>query len=239
MTRECKADFVALVEYVDQYRISKNLTNDSYCGSLKQIHKCYFSLIIWGAEIQHNEEKAFQKKAGCTDEILHRLTECISDLGASLFNWMNGSYKTSRVMLRVAIENFVRAVSAIEDNSQLTESSVRTLFQKAQPLAIFNCTKEVRSAFAQIHSDYALLCEDIHTASKNNMEHLSSLAGLPVFKKTKAEQTRDVFVRIARNLNFILCIVFNIQYHGMHHRNRENILHSLRTKYRPLVLLES
>jgi hypothetical protein len=238
MTRECKADFGALVEYVSQYKISKNLTNDSYRDSLKQIHKCYFALIVWGSEIQHNEDRAFLKRPDCTDEILYRLTESISDLGASLFNWINGSYKTSRVMLRVGIENFVRAVSAIEDKSQLTEGSVRTLFEKARPLAIFNFTEEVKSAFDQIHSDYALLCEDIHTAAANNMEQLSSLAGLPVFKKTKAEQSREVFVRTAKNFNLILCITFNSQYHGMHHRNRENILHSMSSKSRPLVVLE-
>ena len=238
MTRECKADFGALVEYVNQYKISKNLTNSAYLDSLKQIHKCYFALIVWWAEIQHNDDKAFLKSADCTDEILHRLTESISDLGASLFNWINGSYKTSRVMLRVGIENFVRSVSAIEDKAQLTEGSVRTLFEKARPLAIFNCTEEVKSAFDQIHSDYALLCEDIHTTASNNMEQLSSLAGLPIFKKSKAEQSREVFVRISKNFNLILCITFNRQYHGMHHRNRENILHSMSTKNRPLVVLK-
>jgi len=238
MTRECKADFGALVEYINQYNISKNISNGAYIESLKQIHKCYFALVIWWAEIHHNEKKAFLKSTDCTDEIVHRLTESISDLGASLFNWINGSYKTSRVMLRVGIENFVRAISAIEDKAQLTESSIYILFEKARPLSIFNRTEEVNSAFDQIHSDYALLCEDIHTAAPNNMEQLSSLAGLPIFKKAKAEQSREVFVRIAKNLNFILCVTFNSQYHSMHHRNRENILHSMSPKYRPLVVLK-
>lgn len=239
MTRECKADFDALLGYITEYEIKKNLSKKSYCDSLKQIHKCYFALVTWRAEILYDEGMAFINSAGCTNEIVYRINESISDLGASLFNWINGSYKASRVMLRVGIENFIRALSAIDDNTQLQENSVRVLFEKARSLGIFNCLAEVRVAFDQIHSDYVFLCADIHTAAEKNMEQLSSLADLPFFKKDRAEQSSTVFIRIARNLNFILSITFNPQYLNMHHRNRENILHCISAKQKPLVLLNN
>lgn len=236
MTRECKSDFTALRTYIDQYRISKNLGDNTYIESLKSMHKCYFSLITWNAEMEYRKDVFMLQYGNCTDEICYRLSETASDMGASIFNWINGSYKTSRVMLRVAIENFVRAVSAIDDKSQLVEKNVFSLFEKAESLPILNSKISVKNAYNQLRSDYKLLCEDTHTTTVNNMEQLSTLANLPVFKRKKAENTKDVYLRVAQNTNLILCMSFNEFYHAMHHRNKENILHSLKGSLKPLII---
>jgi len=131
MTRECSSDFKALKSYITEYKISGNLVDDRYLGSLKVMHKCYFSIITWHAEMTHRSNDLLRNETLCKDEILSRISEAVSDIGAAYFNWINGSYKTARVMLRVGIENFVRAISAIDDKSQLTEKNVYTLFDKA------------------------------------------------------------------------------------------------------------
>jgi hypothetical protein len=69
------------------------------------------------------------------------------------------------------------------------------------------------------------------------MEQLSSLAGIPVYKKGRAEDARHVYLRIAKNINFIYCLTFNQFFHNMHHRNRENILHSIPPATRALLLM--
>lgn len=68
------------------------------------------------------------------------------------------------------------------------------------------------------------------------MEQLSTLASLPVFKRKKAENTKDIYLRVAQNANLILCMSFNKFYHAMHHRNKENILHSLNRSLKPFVI---
>lgn len=226
---------MALRDYVDQYDISANLTENAFLESLKNMHKCYFSMITWNAEMVHSEADFLFVYPTCTKEIISRISEAVSDIGSSLFNWINGGYKASRIMLRAAIENFVRSVSALDDPTQLTEKNVYSLFEKADGLAVFNASKTVKDAFDQLHSDYKLLCQDTHTTTAVNMEHMTSLAGLPTFKKHKAENCRDIYVRVARNISCIFCLTFSACYHQMHHRNRENILNCLPRKMRPIV----
>lgn len=235
MTRECKADFIDLKKYIGNFNISESLEHAEYVESLKNMHKCYFSMIIWNAEIMHKKHDLLTQYKKCNEEIFSRISETASDMGASFFNWMNGSYKTSRVMLRVAIENFVRSVSAIDDKSQLTEKNVYSLFDKAEALAIFNSSATIKAAFNQLHADYVILCSDTHTTFVQNMEHLSSLAELPTFKKHKAEDTKNIYLRVAKNINCICCLAFNKFFHSMHHRNKENILYSLPKEVKPLV----
>lgn len=235
MTRECKADFVELKKYVEHYKIAKNLENASYLESLKNMHKVYFSMITWNAEMVHSRKEFLAKYKNCTIDIVHRISETVSDMGSSLFNWMNGGYKTSRVMMRAAIENFVRSISAIEDKSQLTEKNVYSMFEKAAASAVLNSNAAVKNAYMQLHSDYKILCEDTHTATFISMEQFSSLASLPDFKKSKAESSKAIYVRIAKNISSIYCLVFSGFFHGMHHRNKENILHSLTKEVKPII----
>jgi hypothetical protein len=235
MTRECNCDFKELKNYITAYRISGNLDEEEYLESLKSMHRCYFSTITWHAEMTHRKDDFLSNQTQSKDEILSRISEAVSDIGSSYFNWINGGYKTAKVMLRAAIENFVRAISSIDDGSQLTEKNVYTLFDKADCVAIFNRNESVKKMYIQLHADYKVLCEDAHTATTQNMEHLSSLAGLPVFKKKKAQDTRKIFIRVLNNMTGIFCILFNDFYHNMHYRNKENILNSLSRKIKSIV----
>lgn len=235
MTRECKADFVALKKYIEDFKISDNLEEPAYLDSLKNMHKIYFSLIIWNAEIEHSRDDFLLKYNDCSVDIVHRMSETVSDMGASLFNWLNGSNKTSRVMIRVAIENFIRSISAIDDKTQLTEKNVYLLFDKAAVSAIFNGNATIKKAYDQLHADYKTLCKDTHTTTINNMDHLSSLAGLPSFNKSKSGKAKDIYLRVAKNISCIYCLVFKEFFHSMHHRNKENILHSLPKEIKPIV----
>lgn len=235
MTRECTADFKKIEKYINDFKISENLNEEEYKSSLKVMHKCYFAAITWNAEILHKKGAFLKLEGGGSEDIIIRLSEVVSDLGSSLFNWANGNYKASRIMLRVAIENFIRAISGVELKSQLIEMNVYKLFENASKQNIFKSHKTVSICYDNLHSDYKLLCEDAHTATKQNMEHLSSLADLPTFEKIKSAKASKVFVRITRNFSTIFCILFNDFYHQMHHRNRENILYSLKKEIKPIV----
>lgn len=235
MTRECAADFCKIKKYIDEYRISGNLAKPEYVSDLKVIHKCYFGAITWNAELLHNKILFLSIYENCNEEIVYRLAEVVSDLGSSLFNWSNGNYKASKIMLRVAVENFIRAVSAIEDKTQLTEKNVYQLFDKASIQSNLNSNNTIKTCYEGLHADYKLLCEDAHTATIQNMQHLTSLADLPSFGKEKSKSTSKIYIRITKNISSIFCILFNGFYHKMHHRNKENILNSLDRNIKPIV----
>lgn len=235
MTRECKADFYELKNFIENFRISKKLESATYLEPLKNMHKVYFSMINWNAEMVHRRKDFLLTYNDCSVGIVRRISESVSDMGASLFNWMNGSYKTSRIMMRAAIENFIRSISAIDNKSQLTEMNVYLMFERAEGSAVLNSKAAIKKAYKQLHSDYKTLCKDTHTTTLTNMEQLSSLAGLPGFNKNKADASKEIYVRIAKNISCIYCLVFIEFFHGMHHRNKENILHSLAKDIRPIV----
>ncbi|WP_444898112.1 hypothetical protein [Microbulbifer sp. SSSA005] len=93
----------------------------------------------------------------------------------------------------------------------------------------------VTKCYQSLHSDYKLLCEDAHTATIQNMEHLSSLSDLPAYEKVKSDNSANVYVRVCKNITSVFCITFNTFYHQMHHRNKENILNSLGKDIKPVV----
>jgi hypothetical protein len=227
MTRECNADFDQVKIYIENYSIDQNLKKNDYVSSLKLMHKCYFSSITWHAELHHNKPTFLATAPCCNEDIMLRLVEVVSDLGSSLFNWANGNYKASRVMLRVAIENFIRAISAVEEKDQLLEKNVSKLFEKASSQTIFSNKGDAKNSFNSLHSDYKLLCEDAHTATIQNMEHLSSLSDLPAYETEKSVDSAKIYIRVCKNITAIFCIIFNSFFHQMHHRNKENILNCL------------
>lgn len=236
MTRECNQDFTSLKNYIADYSISCNLKQKDYVQHAKQMHKVYFSLLNWHVEYQHQID-FFTGEYTNNNDILIRLSEAISDIGSSKFNWLNGSYKASRVMLRSAIENFVRAMSAIGDEEQLHETSVYALFDNAGGSRIFNSSNTVKSSYTTLHSKYKELCKDTHTASTENMESVTSLVDYPKYIEGKSKSTKELFLSVVKNILAILCIYFNKLYHKMHHRNKENIINSLPTAIRPNVLV--
>ncbi|WP_345879172.1 hypothetical protein [Shewanella algae] len=229
MTRECLADFGKVREYINGYRISNNLNHKEYLDSLKKMHKYYFSCITWCAELNHKKDEVSELNNNINDDIVIRLSETVSDLGSALFNWTNGNYKTSRVMLRVAIENFIRAISSIEEKSQITEKSVYRVFEVASSQNIFNhpTNPSVKECYNKLKEIYKELCKDTHTATKLNMEQLTSLADLPTYQQEKSLKSSEVYSNSIKCINFIFCIVFNKFFHTMHHRNRENILNGI------------
>ncbi|WP_306331973.1 hypothetical protein [Vibrio injensis] len=235
MTRECTSDFERFKKYIEDYNISGNLKQMSYVSTAKSMHKAYFSLLHWHTEFQHQKD-FFSDKYSANEDILLRISEVSSDVSAAKFNWISGSYKASRVMLRSAIENFVRALSSIEDVDLLSEKSVYALFDKAKVCQIFSNIEAVNASYNRLHANYKELCKDTHTASQSNMECITSLVDYPKFYQSKSETSGKLFVSTVRDILTILCLVFNGMYHKMHHKNRDNILLSIPRNIKPLVL---
>lgn len=235
MSRECTADFSALSNYVAAYSVAPSLGKTSYIESLKSMHKVYFSVVCWHAEVMSSKDDISASRSSFTNDVWLRISEAVSDLSSSLFNWINGSYKACRIMLRSSIENFVRAIAAIEQPEIIREKNIYKLFESSAKLQIFTAHSTTRHYYDQLHSDYKVLCRDTHTASFENMEQITSLDGLPVYAKTKAVSAKDLYVRVSQSLTIIMCLLLNAEFHKMHHRNRENILNIVPKPIRPII----
>lgn len=235
MTRECRTDFDNFKKYIESYSIEGNLKEESYVNTAKLMHKAYFSLLHWFAEFQY-QKVFFSESYTNNEDVLIRISEVISDIGSSKFNWINGSYKTSRVMLRSAIENFVRAIGAIDAPDLLVEKNVYSLFDKAKDCRIFKDEEFVRLSINRLHGNYKELCNDTHTSSQSNMESITSLFDYPKYSDEKSEEAGNVFISVVKDILSVLCIVFNLLFHKMHHKNRENVLLSIPRQTRPIIL---
>ena len=233
MSRETNKDFKELIEYIDSY--SLNSDNQEYVSFVKSIHKHYFSMLSWNAEILHRKDDFYSASSISNERAYNYINESVSDISSSTFNWINGNYKTSRIMLRVSIENFIRGISSIENNSQLSEKNVYQLFDNAKDMAIFSKTITIKDRYNNLHSDYVLLCEDTHTASELNMENITSLSYFPEFNRDRALDCKNIYIRIVKNMNIVFCLIFSEFYHSIHHKNKENIMNSIPGSIKPIL----
>jgi hypothetical protein len=235
MTRERKSDLISLNEFLSGYSIGKTLNNDKFQSDLRLIHKAYFSLLTWGAEMSHGANSVTSELPAISGPFEQRLNEAFSDIDSAVFNWVQGGYKAARVMIRSAIENFVRSVAGLEDSQLLSEKNVFSLFEKSSKLFIFNSIPSIQLYFKKLHSDYKVLCLDVHTAGVANMEKISSLAEFPRFDTLKSRHGAEIIIRVIKNLIASLCLIFNKFFHKMHHKNKENVLISIANNIKPVI----
>lgn len=233
MSREQKSDYDKLISYIENYTIKHNTKNTNYSSSLQKMHKTYFSLLQWHAELTFREVD-FLTYINNDKAVYIRLLESMSDIGAALFNWINGCYKVTQIMLRVSVENFIRAIGSIENITAMSEKSVYKVFENASKLNIFSNKNTVHS-FNCLHADYGALCEYIHTNDHENMELVSSLANFPKFSEEQSKPSEINFIKIIQNFLIILCTCFNAFYHKMHHKNKSIIIESVPRKNRPHI----
>lgn len=237
MTRETITDFQKLQTFVCEYSLSRLGETPSYIRELKRIHKVYFSLLSWHCEFILATNEIIYNTCPIGDSCKERINETISDIGSSIFCWINGAYKPSKMLLRSAIENICKGLASLDDSTILTEQNLYKVFERAKVLHVFVHESACKQLFDSLHADYGMLCSDVHTAHHSNMINLSSLSGFPSFKEQQASDTCKVIVKLIKNITLLLCFEFPDFFHSMHHRNKENILESINSNNRRKLLL--
>lgn len=238
MNREQRDDFSLLKAYIDKYTLNTHVQKPKFIDELKNIHKYYFSLLHWYSEFIH-QKSFFLETYTKNHDTVSRIEETISDIGSAKFNWIHGSYKSSRILIRCSIENFIRAISSIDDMNLLTIKNVYKLFDEAGNCSVFNKFEDSKKSFAALHQSYKELCNDTHTSTEQQMEKVSSLINYPKYIPSKSESTKNVFLSVVKHILVILNLSFNDLFQRMHHSNRTNILISIPKAVRPIVLSPS
>jgi len=233
MSREISSDFSNLLEFIKKYNLQGHSGNGDFLKILSQQHKKFYSYLTCIAELIHlSKDKSITPTI--SEKQLAFITESCSDIGSALFVMTHGAYKASKMMLRSSIETFNKGfnLDSIPDIDQ--EKSVFVIFDNIKALPFFNQEPQ-KTLFDSIHHDYKLLCQDTHTASDINMQHITALNYFPTFDLIEAAQVSEILMRLVASYNTIICIKYNDHFQKMHHRNKENIIENIPKTFRPLI----
>ncbi|MCB9049724.1 MAG: hypothetical protein H6556_09850 [Lewinellaceae bacterium] len=234
MSREIKKDFDHFVAFLKNYNLKKLFDDDQIINDLSRVHKKYFSYLSLISELDQYKNDDTYDIPLRTDQFSY-LAESSSDIGSAIFHSVNGSYKSSRMLLRSSIETFFKGFCFDEIEDILEEKRVFVIFDKIKELNYFK-NEAQRSQFEICHVEYADLCKDVHTAEEINMQKLTALKYFPSYDPEKMNSICERILKITPAFLFLLCNKFNQQFQKMHHRNKENILHSIKKKLRPTIL---
>lgn len=233
MSREIPDDFANLAGFFKGYNLTHLVSDPSFIRILSQQHKKYFSYLTFVAELTHlsndrNLEPHISKKQ------IDFITESCSDVGSTIFIMSHGAYKAARLTLRSSIETFNKGFNLDLIANLDEEKSVFTIFDKIKDLDSFKNDPN-KLIIDSIHQDYKELCEDVHTATRLNMQHITALKYFPTFDIKEANELSNLLMRLVSSYNSLIAIKYNHHFHKMHHRNKENIIETIPRRLRPLI----
>lgn len=233
MSREITVDFDKLLCFIKDYNLKNIASDELFLPVLSKVHKKYFALLILLVEFNGQEFQGglFKNNADCKNYLF----ESLSDLGSSFFIAFNGGYKASKLMLRSSIETFIKGISVDLIPNIILEKRIYKIFEDASGLGLFS-KEPLVSELNKLKQQYSDLCQDTHTASKSNMQHISALNYFPKKDIVIFEKLANIFVSLVQAYIFIIVIKFNEEFHKIHHKNKSIIIYAIRKSYRPLVL---
>ena len=212
MSRLIKEDFGKLCTFIKEYSLSDVLENEDAKKLLSSYHKKYFAYLVLIEEIHHEIEQK-DKVVNMSKEQYDYLQESCSDVGQAFFLLFHGSYKGAKLLLRSSIENFLKGSCMDEDKSLPTTKSVYEVFEKAKATSTFKEKKG--NLHAQLHNEYALLCQDVHTADVFHMASITALSHFPSFQKEDAGVVLKMVQRIIPIYITTIALKYNPVYHSM------------------------
>lgn len=218
MSRLVKEDFGKLCTFIKEYGLSDVLENEDAKKLLSSFHKKYFAYLVLIEEI-HQRIVLNDGAINMPKEQYEYLQESCSDLGQAFFLVFHGCYKGAKLLLRSSIENFLKGSCMDEDKSLPTTKSVYEVFDKAKATNVFMGTKE--KLHVQLHNEYALLCQDVHTADVLHMASITALNHFPSFQKKEAELISKMVQRIIPIYITTVALKYNTVYHSMCYTHKD------------------
>ncbi len=230
MSREVKQDFLTLKKFIKEYSLSSFEQDTILIKFLSQMHKKYYSLMALIYELKEIDSPVI-----LDGKQRDFLLETISDIGNSIFLSINGAYKPSRLMLRSSIETFLKgfAIDKLSDIDK--EKRIYQMFDNIKALDFF-LNEPNKTILSDLHSLYADLSKDIHTADRDNMQHTSSLNYFPTKSEKSLEDICKINSNIISSFLILLCQKFNKEFHIIHHTNKQIILDNIPRKNRQMIM---
>jgi len=191
MSRETAKDFKKFEKYISNYKLKKLLKDDNVRKEVKKLHKLYFSLLTFIAELKNYIDDDQHENVVSKQQFTY-LAEASSDIATCIFHDINGSYKSSKMMIRSSIETFLKGFCYDELPNLINEKSVYKIFDDVKSLEYFKQENQLKS-YEVLHHAYIELCKDTHTAKEVNMQKITALKYFPTFDKTKSEEIYGIY----------------------------------------------
>lgn len=220
MSREVKADYDSLESFLQAYSLSEQFSEPQFIVHLKSQHRKIFALMVYVSEMD------FQGSNSFAPQCLPYLNECISDLIECLFCWCNGVYKSALLSLRSAIETFIKAVVGNRNLGIFTEKSMYSVFDQAA-IDPWLSGQPGCKYFNQLHINYGTLCQTVHSAYSENLEHMNSVGILPKYNNAKSKSGCDIFVSTVESILALLLLNTSNIVHHMHPTNQRIFLEAI------------
>lgn len=228
MSRLVNEDFSKLCDFISSYSLSGILGNQKVVKVLSTYHKKYFAYLAL-------IEKLHQAKAEhhLSENQYDFLQESCSDIGQAFFLLFQGCYKGAKLLLRSSIENILKGICLDEDLSLPQTKSVYEIFDKAKESKAF---ADVRAKLLDnIHNEYALLCQDAHTADKTHMASITALNDFPSFDEQQAMNVNRFVLRLVPIYITLLALKFNKFYHEINPLYKEVINKEILKDFKKIV----
>lgn len=225
MTRILKKDYEELVEFIDSYSLSNVTSSSEHINQLKSMHKKLFSL----SNLVYSLQNGDKLNALLSERSYDYLNECISDLCSTLFMWLNGAYKPSKLVLRSCIETFIKSVLGNEDEAFLKLKNVYEVFEIASKIEFFT-NHNNKVYFEKLNNQYSELCITVHSGDIKYNAQLCTLERFPSYDESLSLEVAKRFVLIAETITFLIISNFDDAFHKMHHTIKDSTLDGLPAK---------
>lgn len=227
MSRLILEDFERFKEFLNNYNIPKILLPEKQIEECKAMHKKLYALMIFSAECHIQKMNRI---------FLKYIDEMISDLLLTIFCWIQGMYKTSKLEIRCSIENYLKAVISETDNKISDEKSVYKVFDKAKVDKHFNRTMSA-TCLDQFNNDYSLLCHTVHS-DLLQLHSISALNLLPQYESKQAHEIQKLYIRIAENFLVVLYLNYPDIIDRMHPENKVDFLDCISKSHKRGIIEE-
>lgn len=227
MSRLIAEDFERFKDFLKNYSISNILLSQNQLDGCKVMHKKLYALMVFSAECNHQK---------MNQVFLEYIDEMASDLLLTIFCWIQGMYKTSKLELRCSIENFLKAVISETDQKIIEEKSVYKIFDKAKEDKHFNKVMSV-ICLDQFNNDYSVLCHTVHS-DLSQLHSISALDLLPQYEKEQAKEIQNLYIRIIENYLVVLYLNYPEVIDRMHPENKAVFLACISTSHKREIIEE-
>jgi hypothetical protein len=229
VSRRVQNDFAELKTFVAEYSLAPRISNDDYLRLLSRLHKRYYAILVFLAELGASQRKIKSKFALENARISGLyLREFISDLAAAFFDWLHGGYKPSRLSLRSSIENLIKALCIPTRPEIVRQRNVYEVFKIAAETPLL-MTTQGKLLFLRLRSTYAILCVDAHGGSIAHLAQIASFGYFPKFDKARAERLAKLYSDVARDGLSLLSLDSPDVLKKMHHENADVVTSILPT----------
>ena len=233
MSKATNQSLQEFFEFISKYDLRKLLEDKEYKTAVKSIYRRYHSLLVWQTNLLNGNIWSGNSK---DQEFRLYFSEAVSDICHSFLLFCHGMYKAANLVMRVAIEAFVKAMGLAGNQKVLTITSLFEVFNIVSSIEIIRNNALCSRCFQKIHQNYIELCNYVHIASPSYMSLTSATGAFPKFSLEESKEFEQRITDVVVSVCSIFAIMFNDRFKAMHHRSIDVILDILPKRARREIM---